>query len=180
MVTYNYQDNAWTTGTLARTSYTDKVIFDKPFATKFTDNTIPTYPVVNGITASQGASIYYSQETGVNEVDSNGAVTAISAYIESGDFDLDVDGNGGEYFIKMRRFIPDFKILAGNANITLSLRDYPSNVAVPTTFTINSSTTKVDTRIRARLAALKIENTQIDDNWRLGLFRFDFQPDGRR
>ena len=180
MVTYNYQDNAWTTGTLARTSYTDKVIFDKPFATKFTDNTIPTYPVVNGITASQGASIYYSQETGVNEVDSNGAVTAISAYIESGDFDLDVDGNGGEYFIKMRRFIPDFKILAGNANITLSLRDYPSNTAVPTTFTINSSTTKVDTRIRARLAALKIENTQIDDNWRLGLFRFDFQPDGRR
>ena len=180
MVTYNYQDNAWTTGTLARTSYTDKVIFDKPFATKFTDNTIPTYPVVNGITASQGASIYYSQETGVNEVDSNGAVTAISAYIESGDFDLDVDGNGGEYFIKMRRFIPDFKILTGNANITLSLRDYPSNTAVPTTFTINSSTTKVDTRIRARLAALKIENTQIDDNWRLGLFRFDFQPDGRR
>ena len=180
MVCYNYQSSVWTTGTLARTSYTDKVIFDRPFATKFTNNTTPTYPVVNGISVSQGASIYYAQETGVNEVDYNGNATAIPAYIESGDFDLDVDGNGGEYFIKMRRFIPDFKILDGNAKITLSLRDYPSNTALPTTFTINSSTTKVDTRIRARLAALKVENTAVDENWRLGLFRFDFQPDGRR
>ena len=180
MVCYNYQSNVWTTGTLARTSYTDKVIFDRPFATKFTNNTTPTYPVVNGISVSQGASIYYAQETGVNEVDYNGNATAIPAYIESGDFDLDVDGNGGEYFIKMRRFIPDFKILDGNAKITLSLRDYPSSTALPTTFTINSSTTKVDTRIRARLAALKVENTAVDENWRLGLFRFDFQPDGRR
>jgi hypothetical protein len=180
MVCYNYQDQVWTTGSLARTSYTDKVIFDKPFATKFTSNSAPTYPVVNGITAAQGASTYYSQETGVNEVDYNGNATAIPAYIESGDFDLDVEGNGGEYFIKMRRFIPDFKVLDGNAKITLSLRDYPSNTAVPTSFTIDANTTKVDTRIRARLAALKIENTAVDENWRLGLFRFDFQPDGRR
>jgi hypothetical protein len=180
MVCYNYQDQVWTTGSLARTSYTDKVIFDKPFATKFNSNTVPTYPVVNGITAAQGASIYYSQETGVNEVDYNGNATAIPAYIESGDFDLDVDGNGGEYFIKMRRFIPDFKVLDGNAKITLSLRDYPSNTAVPTSFTIDANTTKVDTRLRARLAAVKIENTAVNENWRLGLFRFDFQPDGRR
>ena len=180
MVCYNYQEQVWTTGSLARTSYTDKVIFDKPYATKFTSNSTPTYPVVNGISASQGSSIYYAQEIGVNEVDFNGNSTAIPAYIESGDFDLDVEGNGGEYFIKMRRFIPDFKVLNGNAKITLSLRDYPSNTAVPTSFTIDANTTKVDTRIRARLAALKIENTAVNENWRLGLFRFDFQPDGRR
>ena len=180
MVCYNYQEQVWTTGSLARTSYTDKVIFDKPYATKFISNSAPNYPVVNGISASQGSSIYYAQETGVNEVDFNGNSTAIPAYIESGDFDLDVDGNGGEYFIKMRRFIPDFKVLDGNAKITLSLRDYPSNTAVPTSFTIDANTTKVDTRIRARLAALKIENTAVNENWRLGLFRFDFQPDGRR
>ena len=180
MVCYNYQEQVWTTGSLARTSYTDKVIFDKPYATKFTSNSTPTYPVVNGISASQGSSIYYAQEIGVNEVDFNGNSTAIPAYIESGDFDLDVEGNGGEYFIKMRRFIPDFKVLDGNAKITLSLRDYPSNTAVPTSFTIDANTTKVDTRIRARLAALKIENTAVNENWRLGLFRFDFQPDGRR
>jgi hypothetical protein len=38
----------------------------------------------------------------------------------------------------------------------------------------------VDTRARARLAALKVENDSTDENWRLGLFRVDTQPDGRR
>ena len=182
MVVYNYQEGTWTTGTLARTSYADKVVFDKPYATKFTDNSTPSFPVVNGISASQGSTIYYEHEQGVNEVDANGNKTAIPAYIKSGDFDLDVNGDG-EFFIKIRRLIPDFKVLDGNAKITLDLRDYPSNTASSSPlgpFTINSSTEKIDTRARARLAALKIENESTDENWRLGLFRFDFQPDGRR
>jgi hypothetical protein len=73
----------------------------------------PSFPVVNGISASQGAStIYYEHEQGVNEVDANGNKTAIPAYIKSGDFDLDVNGDG-EFFIKIRRLIPDFKVLDG-------------------------------------------------------------------
>jgi hypothetical protein len=109
-------------------------------------------------------------------------VTAITSYIQSGDFDLDQDGDG-EFFIKIRRFVPDFKILTGDAKVTLLLRDYPADTAVSSTlgpFTINANTDKVDTRARARLAALKIENDAANQNWRLGLFRFDFQPDGRR
>ena len=42
------------------------------------------------------------------------------------------------------------------------------------------STDKVDTRARARLAAVKIENDSKDESWRFGQFRFDIQPDGRR
>jgi len=182
MVCYNYLEQTWVTGTLARTSYADQVVFDKPYATKFTPNQTPSFPTINGISASQGKTIYYEHETGVNEVDINGNKTAIAAYIKSGDFDLDVDGEG-EYFMKIRRFIPDFKNLTGNARVTLDLRDYPADTATSSPlgpFTINSSTDKVDTRARARLAAIKIENTAIDENWRLGLFRFDTQPDGRR
>jgi len=182
MVVYNYQEGTWTTGTLARTSYTDKSVFDKPYATKFDENQTPSFPVVNGITSSQGRTIYYEHETGVNEVDSNGNKTAIPAFIESGDFDLDAEGDG-EFFIKIRRFIPDFKFLDGNAKITLDLRDYPNDTASSSPlgpFTITSSTDKIDTRARARLAALKVENDSIDENWRLGLFRVDIQPDGRR
>jgi hypothetical protein len=182
MVIYNYLEGTWVTGTLARTSYTDKVVFDKPYATKFTQNEAPSFPVVNGISSSQGKSIYYEHETGVNEVDANGNKTAIAAFIKSGDFDLDVEGEG-QYFMKIRRFIPDFKNLTGNAKITLDLRDYPSETATSSPlgpFTINSSTDKVDTRARARLAALKIENESTDENWRLGLFRVDTQPDGMR
>jgi len=182
MVIYNYQEQTWVTGTLARSSYTDKVIFDKPYATKFLQNTTPTFPTVQGITSSQGASIYYEHETGVNEVTFAGVKTAIPAYIQSGDFDLDTDGEG-EFFIKIRRFIPDFKVLTGNAKVTIFLRDYPADTATSSPlgpFTINSTTDKIDTRARARLAALKIANDSTDENWRLGLFRFDFQPDGRR
>jgi hypothetical protein len=182
MVVYNYQEGTWTTGTLARTSYTDKSVFDKPYATKFDQNQTPSFPVVNGITSSQGRTIYYEHETGVNEVDSSGNKTAIPAFIESGDFDLDKEGDG-EFFIKIRRFIPDFKFLDGNAKITLDLRDYPNDTASSSPlgpFTITSSTDKIDTRARARLAALKVENDSIDENWRLGLFRVDIQPDGRR
>lgn len=182
MVVYNYQEGTWTTGTLARTSYTDKSVFDKPYATKFVENATPSFPVVNGITSSQGRTIYYEHETGVNEVDANGNKTAIAAFIESGDFDLDIEGQG-EYFMKIRRFIPDFKVLNGNAKVTLDLRDYPSDTATSSPlgpFTITSSTDKIDTRARARLAALRVENESTDENWRLGLFRVDTQPDGRR
>jgi len=182
MVTYNYLEGTWVTGTLARNSYMDQGVFEKPYGTKFEQNSTPSFPVVNGISSSQGKSIYYEHETGVNEVDANGNTTAIQAFIESGDFDLDVDGDG-EYFIKIRRLVPDFKVLQGNAIITMQLRDYPADTASSSPlgpFTINSSTDKIDTRARARLAAIKIANNSVDESWRLGLFRFDFQPDGRR
>ena len=44
--------------------------------------------------------------------------TAILANIQSGDFQLALDGNG-EFFTKIRRFIPDFKRITGNAQITI-------------------------------------------------------------
>ena len=47
-------------------------------------------------------------------------------------------------------------------------------------FTVDSDTTKVDTRARARAIALKIDNTSITQHWKLGTFRLDIQPDGRR
>jgi hypothetical protein len=148
----------------------------------FIENQLATFPVVQGLTAGQGATEYYAHEVGINEVAADGTITAITSYIQSGDFDLD-QGGDGEFFIKIRRFVPDFKILTGDAKVTLLLRDYPADIAISSTlgpFTINANTDKVDTRARARLAALKIENDAANQNWRLGLFRFDFQPDGRR
>ena len=45
--------------------------------------------------------------------------------------------------------------------------------------TKSSTTDKIDTRARGRLAAIKIENDALNDNWRYGVFRLDIQPDGR-
>jgi hypothetical protein len=180
VVVYNYEEQSWYTGSLARTTYTDTKVFNEPIATRFDLTVTPTEPVIQGV--SQGSAVVFNHEIGQNEVMANGTIIAIPAYIKSGDFDLDAQGDG-EYFIKVRRFIPDFKYINGNAKVTLELRDYPANIQVGSPlgpFTVTSSTDKVDTRARARLAAVKIENDGTDESWRFGQFRFDIQPDGRR
>jgi hypothetical protein len=181
-VVYNFVENTWTTMSLSRTTYSDAQTFDKPYATKYLTTGTPTFPTINGVTNTYGASTYYEHETGVNEVSYSGVKTAISAYIESGDFDLDIEGDG-QYLMKINRFIPDFKILTGNAKVTLLLRNYPSQTQdsqMLGPYTVTSSTTKIDTRARNRLMSIKVENESTDENWRYGLFRVDIQPDGRR
>ena len=145
---------------------------------------------------TDGITIYYEHETGTDQIDAGGAVTAITANILSGDFDItqkraaqgqllgapDIRGDG-EYIMKIRRFIPDFISQTGDTRITLLLRDYPNNSASSSSlgpFTITSSTDKVDTRARARAIAFKVENTSTSQDWKLGTFRLDIQPDGRR
>ena len=50
---------------------------------------------------------------------------------------------------------------------------------IPATI-IPTSTTKIDTRARARAISLKVDNTSTTQHWKLGTFRLDIQPDGRR
>jgi hypothetical protein len=179
VVSYNYEENVWTTGSMDRTSWADATLYDNPYATKFNATGTPTYPIIQGVTNVNGASTYYAHEVGNNEVSATGVKTAIPAFIQSGDFNL----GEGEVFISMRRFIPDFKLLTGDAQITINLRDYPADTALSSPlgpFTINSSTDKIDTRARSRFASLKIANTSTDQNWRFGTFRADVQPDGMR
>jgi hypothetical protein len=169
---------------LARTTYIDQYLFDSPIASEFANTGTPTFPTIQGASSILGASTLYEHEIGVNEADQNGNATAsINAFIESGSFTLDSEGGQGENFIKIRRFLPDFKILSGNATVTIQLKDFPSETESSSSlgpFTVTSSTKKIDTRARGRFASLKIENTSTDQNWRFGSFRADVQPDGKR
>jgi hypothetical protein len=186
VVTYNYEQKVWSTGTLARTTYEDAHVLETPTATKYLSTLTPNTPTINGV--SNGGSYVFAHEVGVNEVlnltSTNTTSIAIPAYIKSGDFDLDEEGDG-EYFIKVRRFIPDFKFLEGNTKVTLIFKAYPADTTsalgqtIVGPFTITSTTDKIDTRARGRLAAIKIENEGVDDDWRYGVFRVDIQPDGR-
>ena len=186
-VTYNYGENCWTTSSLARSSYMDQGVFDLPFATEYSTSATPVFPI-QGITNTAGASIYYEHEKGTDQINTTGT-TSINAFIRSGDFDItnnqniaDIRGDG-EFFMSVRRFIPDYKILTGNSKVTLFINDYPNNTAASSPlgpFTITSSTDKVDTRARARLLSLKIENDSTGETWRYGTLRLDAQPDGRR
>jgi len=183
VVTYNYQESTpqrpiWTTGTLDRTTWQDSAVFGKPHATDYDAGSNTSYDVVGN---TDGCTIYYEHETGTDQVTS-AATTAITSNIQSGDFDIS-QGGDGEFFAKIRRFIPDFLSQTGNTQITLNLRNFPNNTEASSAlgpFTISSSTEKVDTRARARAVSLKVANTAAAQSWKLGGFRLDIQPDGRR
>jgi len=194
-VTYNYSENVWTTSSLDRTTYQDQGVFNAPYATDYEDTGTPVFPDILGITNKYGASIYYAHEVGTDQVNSSGT-TAINAFIRSGDWDItsrrsalgqatgiaDYRGDG-EFFMSVKRFIPDFKYQTGNAQVTLFISSYPDDVAVSSPlgpFTITSTTDKVDTRARGRLVSVQIANTAVGESWRYGTLRLDAQPDGRR
>ena len=195
-VTYNYIDSrpqrpVWTTGTLARGTWQDSSVFGLPHATEYDASSNTSYDVVGN---TDGCTTYYEHEKGTDQV-SGGSVTAITANISSGDFDItqriirgamtnlgDIRGDG-ENIMKIRRFIPDFVSQTGNTQITLNLKNYPNDTAASSSlgpFTISSSTKKVDTRARARAISLKVANTAASQDWKLGTFRLDIQADGRR
>jgi hypothetical protein len=196
-VTYNYLDSrperpVWTTGSLARGSWTDSSVFGLPHATSFDASDNSSYDVIGN---TDGTSIYFEHEKGTDQV-ASGTVTAITSNIESGDFDITAQRTSqgqqtgvatfqgdGEYIMKIRRFIPDFLSQTGDTQVTLQLRNYPNDSQASSPlgpFTITSSTDKVDTRARARAIALKVANTGVSQSWKLGTFRLDTQPDGRR
>jgi hypothetical protein len=190
MVTYNYLDSSnerpvWTTGTLARTAWQDSAVFGKPHATEYDSSAETADSDVNYVHGNtDGATTYYEHETGLDQV-KLGQTTAIPANIESGNFDIGSQGlaGDGEFMMKIRRVIPDFLAQTGDARVTLNLRDFPNDTAASSTlgpFTITSGTQKIDTRARAREISLKIENTSTSQFWKLGTFRIDYQPDGRR
>jgi hypothetical protein len=141
-----------------------------------------SFPVIIGETGL-GQSVFFEQEVGTDQVNPDGTTTILTSLIESFDFALQTDQGIGEYFLAMRRFLPNFKNLVGNIDITISVADYPADPNTATTlspFTINSTTTKIDTRARGRYASIKIQNTGSGQSWRFGTFQADLQPDGRR
>jgi hypothetical protein len=189
-VVYNYgQDNAnlpmgnWYTATntnAMRTTWIDSLVYPKPYATAFNSSNTGTFPVIQGETGL-GQTVFFEHEIGTDQINPDGSTTALTSFVESFSFSLQKDQS--EVFLAMRRFLPNFKVLTGNNQITISVKDFPADPSAATTlspFTITSSTTKVDTRARGRYANIKIENTGAGESWRFGTFQVDLQPDGRR
>lgn len=165
-VVFNYQDNLWYVGNLARTSWLDRGISNLPVGTS-TDNYL------------------FNHETGAK---ADGQ--AMTAFIESGDLGIG-DGNQFSY---ISRVIPDLNFRETNVDNTtvdfiLSAKNAPGQTAQNTnTDTITkTSNTPVDqytnqyqTRLRGRSFTFKVQSTNGDVLWRLGIPRVDIRPDGRR
>jgi hypothetical protein len=171
MVAYNYAENLWYVGTLARSSWADSGVYDNPYAAEFkATDTTATISTITGLKA--GRTFVYIHESGVND---DGA--AMANHIESGDIDI----ADGDNFMSVSRFIPDFKNQTGTVDVTLKTRPYPSGTQTSHgSFDVDTSTTKVDTRIRGRQVAVRVSSDAVDDNWRYGTMRLDIKPDGMR
>ena len=185
-VTYNYLESTaespiWYTSSLARSTWSIEGVFNKPYATEFKSAVAPTYPTVVGI--SNGASYYWQQEKGNDEVFASGTTNAIAGYVESGDYDIggpEGEQGEGEFMMRISRIIPDYGVQTGDSRITLSTKAFPSSTAVATNHTATTSTTQLFTRSRARQIAIKVGNTGKEQTWRMGTFRLDIHPGGRR
>ena len=194
-VVFNYGESlakvpggVWYIGTEARTSWIDGTVYPNPFATKFNDNAAGTFPVIVG-ESGLGQTTLFEHEVGTDQVNPDGTTTTVTSFIQSYDYDLQQSMRGqaypvaGDVFLAVRRFLPDFKDLQGNAKVTLAVKRYPSDSQTTTSlspFTITSSTEKKDTRARGRFVNIKIENDSASESWRFGTMRLDIQPDGRR
>jgi hypothetical protein len=196
-VVFNYGEQmkggTWYIGTEARTSWIDAVVYPKPFGTKYDDSASGTFPEVIG-EDGLGQTTLFEHEVGTDQVNPNGSTTLVTSFIKSYDFDLqqrqrNAQGRAsgpsiaGEVFLALRRFVPDFKTLEGNAKVTLAVKRYPQQSETTTTlspFTITATTDKKDTRARGRFLNIKIENDAVSETWRFGTLKIDVQPDGRR
>lgn len=161
-VTYNYEENLWSVGTLDRGAWFDSGMGDSPIATSVDTDTAATY------------NYLYSHETGF---DADGS--AMTAYVESGDLEI----GDGEGFMFMSKVIPDFSFDGANPSVAITVkgRDYPlQDTTTLSSVTVNQSTTESYLRARARHPVIRVESTGSGYGWRLGTLRFQIRQDGRR
>ena len=165
-VVYNYQQQVWYYGTLPRTAWMDRGIFDNPIA------------------AGPG-NYLYTQESGFD-----GDGSAITAYIESSQIDI----GDGDQFAFIKRLIPDLTFrdstaASPSANFTIKTRNFPGGDYLQSTekaitksasVPVEQFTDQVHLRLRGRSFAMRVESDDSGVGWRLGSPRLDIRPDGRR
>ena len=169
-VVFNYSEQVWYFGTLARTAWIDAEI--RP------------YPI-----AASPDRYLYNHELG-NDDGSTSPATAIQGFIESSPLSIE----GGDQFQLIRRVIPDVTFdgseqATPTVKFTLQGYDKPGQagqgsvngtVTKEASETVEKYTDELFLRLRGRAFSVKVENTGTGTQWRLGIPRVDLRPDGRR
>ena len=175
-VVYNYVENVWYYGNLARSAWLDSDLRDFPVAATFGNKLV-------------------NHEKGVDDNES-GTPTAFTANITSAQFDLD----DGDRFMLINKMLPDMTFEGSTADspaATMTLnplensgsgRYDPASVGGNSSATVTRTavvpveefTGQVFTRVRGRQMSIKIESTELGVTWKLGAPRMDMRPDGRR
>jgi hypothetical protein len=179
-VIFNYLDRVWYYGTLDRTAWLDSPLRQFPMG------------------ATAGNIIVY-HEAAVDDGSTN-PPSAINAYIQSSDFDIEDGHNYGFVW----RIIPDITFDGSDTTgatsdkpfVTFTVRpkqnpgaaygvsaapDVTSaqSYAGQTTYNVQQFTEIVYSRVRGRQMAFKVASNSVGTQWQLGVPRIDVRPDGR-
>jgi hypothetical protein len=175
-VIYNYLDQVWYYGSMARTAWLS--------------STIKTFPI-----AADYNNRLLNHENGVDDVATETALP-IDAYIQSSDFDI----GDGHNFGFVWRILPDVNFNGSNINqpsCTMTIKprinsgapysgsnsptvQSANNYGASRLYNIQEFTGQVYTRLRGRQLAFRIESDSVGVAWQLGSPRIDIRPDGRR
>jgi hypothetical protein len=181
-VVYNYSEDIWYYGTMARTAWSDSALNGYPIAATYSNNLV-----------------YHEYGNDNNET---GTPAAINAYISSSEFDI----GDGHNFGFIWRLLPDVTFRGSTvttpAKPTVTMYMIPlqnsgsgyTNPAsvggtdnqpvvqtrAPTAVQVEEFTGQINVRVRGRQMSFKIESNQLGCTWQLGAPRMDIRKDGRR
>jgi hypothetical protein len=167
-VAYNYLEQCWYYGTLARTAWVDRGVLTNPLA-------------------ASADGYLYEHELGFDD-GSTSPASAISAYIESSPVDI---GDGDQFMFVDRMDLSFENTTSANptAAFALTVQNYPFGAYSATTsqnFTrtqvvpVTVATELLYYRLRGRQMSLKVSSSGLNMTWRLGSPRVNIRPDGRR
>jgi hypothetical protein len=162
-VCFNWVENTWYFGKIARTAWLDPAIGRLPVATN--------------------AGLIYNHEFGMDADGQN-----LDCYAESSDLDL----SDGQHFVYCHRAMPDVQFMSPQApsnpnpnpavTVTVTFKRAPNSA--PPLKTVSAQYLKSGSMIyirgRGRAASFRVESNTTGQFWRIGNMRFDIQPDGRR
>lgn len=174
-VVYNYAEDIWYYGNMARTAWLDSGLRQYPAAATYLNNIV-------------------DHELGVDDV-STGTPQAINASITSAEFDID----DGDRFSFIWRVLPDMTFRGSTgATPQATLTLYPlqnsgsgyndplstggpayGNITRAAVVPVEQFTGQINVRVRGRQLAFKVESSALGTAWQMGSMRLDIRPDGR-
>ena len=164
-VTYNYAENIWYFGNLARQAWMDRGIRNLPIAT--------------------GDQYLYNHEVGYDDDGS-----AMTSFVESAPMKFTQD----EKFSFVNQIIPDVNFngstsINPSVDFTIKAQNYSGSGITQTstgsaqrssTSPVEVYTEKLDFRVRGRTFALRLESTGLGTKYKLGTPQVNIKEDGRR
>jgi len=171
-VIFNYIENAWYYGSMARTAWLDTGLLASPIAATY------NYKIL-------------SHEVGVDD-NETGTPAPIEAYISSSEFDIE----DGHNVAQVWRMLPDLTFNGSTAGsvpeLTMTLYGLTNsgsgatssssrNVVKGSNYVITEEFTgQIYTRVRGRQMILRGLSTKLGTTWQLGATRLDIRKDGKR